>query len=183
MGRNLTKEQRRLAERKAWKLRAQCWSLARIADELEVDLGRTITPQGVYALLVRVEKRATKRMTDEVVAEKRAKLHQLDHLLHEAIDAWEKSKGPKKRAVKITKGGEVINQVTVEEREGNPAYLDRALAVIVQVRELLGLDPEEGTMSGADPSALLEDARRILNDRRERLRALPAPDGNLGGVP
>lgn len=114
----------------------------------------------------------------------------LNYLLEEALDAWEKSKAPKKSK---TAGVETFTVGTgseegstkrkavtrEEERLGDVAYMDRALRASKEIRELLGLDPPEVKRllvdEGAATTALNEDLRTLSDE--ELLRRYRATAG------
>ena len=76
----------------------------------------------------------------------------LEHLLNESLDAWERSKKPKKRASERT-GPKLVGPdgqgvgssrvVDMMERDGEPAYLDRAFQALRDLRRLWGIDAPE----------------------------------------
>lgn len=73
-------------ERRAWGLRQQGWSHARIGRELGVD-DSTVTK-----MLQRICKRALASLKDRVEEMKAEQTVQLDHIQDEAMQAWERSK-------------------------------------------------------------------------------------------
>jgi predicted transcriptional regulator len=73
-------------EADAWDLRCKGWTEQRIADKLGV------TRMAVSKILKRVSTRRYKELAAAVEEQKVVQTEQLDHILGEALDAWERSK-------------------------------------------------------------------------------------------
>lgn len=99
----------------------------------------------------------------------------LNHVLDEALDAWEKSKAKQitrtanMKKTGLQKGSDALDGVTaVEQRTGqkeveqvgDPAWLDRALKASAEIRLLLGLDAPtvKRLLLSEDPIARVNDA-------------------------
>lgn len=99
----------------------------------------------------------------------------LNHVLDEALEAWEKSKAPavtRSASREMDPEGKTTRTrvtETVEEQVGNPAYLDAAMKALKSIRELLGLDaPTVHRILHQD--ATQDEAERL---EWEELRKLP----------
>jgi hypothetical protein len=179
MALKFSKSKRLAIEAQAWELTQQGWSQVRIARSLEVDQGT------VSRALSRVCRRVSRALDETAENRVIESLLQYDHARDEAIQAWERSKKPKRKSARRTSGGASSpsasdGQTTVEliEREGEPAYLAAFLASIDRIRQLLHLDdrtrPKTSDHAGQLPTvrdvlaeALAADAAYVL--------ALPAP--------
>lgn len=119
---------------RVWDLRQQGWSHRRISETLGVER------QTVVRILDRIEKRELARLSKRVSHQKAAQTGWLESWIDEAVQAWEASKQPARR-VTVRKDGDGEATVTqVETREGDPAYLDRAIRLAGELRRLWGLD-------------------------------------------
>jgi predicted transcriptional regulator len=107
----VTSEQARHNEELAWQLRIKGWTTTRIAQELQIQ------QPAVSKILQRVEARAIKQLDAEIGGFKVRQATQLEHMLDEALQAWEKSKTAK--------------------CPGNVEYLEAALKVQADLRDLL----------------------------------------------
>jgi len=131
----------RALEEQAWDLRRKGWTIERVAQEL----GRP--RRTVASMLERVELRALARMDRGVALVKIRQTAQLEHVYEEALGAWERSKEPS-RSVSTRRNGTVGPDgqealSTVEEserRDGEPLFLDRALAALEAIRRIWGAE-------------------------------------------
>lgn len=153
-------------EARAWRMRSRGWSQLRIADELG------ITQSGVSRLLARVERRELRRLSKAVERLKVVQSAQLDHVIEESIDAWHRSKTPRKRAASKTEipggggdghggddqGGET-RTTEVVERDGEASYLYAAMTALTHQRSLWGLDVAPALQ---DPVGSIADLTRDL---------------------
>lgn len=136
-----SKEETRDQESRAWQLRCQGWTTYRIAAEIG------ITQSAVWKMLRRVEQRVLAGLKDSVVRMKATQTAQLENLLDEALQAWEKSKEPAQSVTKRTVTGQGDNP-TVEETVtqqmkgqcGNPTFLAEARDVLADLRKVWGID-------------------------------------------
>lgn len=179
-----------LREARAWDLRCRGWSQSRIARALDV------TQSGVSKMLDRIEVRELKRMSESVEREKVTQTGQLGHIIEQAMDAWHRSRKPRKRAASKTTGGgegpggDSVVSTEVIERDGDPAHLYVAMNAMDRVRSLWGLDVAPAMQ---DPAASVADLARDVFARAaayEQRLAAPAaapaePDqaGHPGGTP
>ena len=142
-----------MKSRRAWKLRGQGWSEQRIADELGVNQST------VSRWLNRLTRRALASIDDLVTRELMATLGYYDYAVDESTQSWVMSKKPA-RSVRVDKRSGIAptspidananpdatakagdkTTVNSKEREGNPAFLQLALAAIDKKRQLLALD-------------------------------------------
>lgn len=141
----IPKEVARQREDAAWELRQKGWTQQKIADELG------ITQTGVYRALRRAEARVLKRMGDRIAGIKATQHAQLEHVIMEAMSAWERSKADVK-TIKVTKdgdGGKI--EKTLRTTPGNPQFLSEARGAMADVRKLwnIGMDDEGETWKDA----------------------------------
>jgi hypothetical protein len=170
----------RQREARAWELRQQGWSLRRIAAE--IGLGHS----GVFAILRRVEKRVLAKLNADVEAEKARQFAVLDHILDEALQAWERSREPDKSitrkvgtnalgAMDPVPGEPVL--LTSRDSDGDPRYLSEARSALADLRKLWGLDaPNKHELAGKDGAPLhpIEFIEIALSEPQ------PAGDAALG---
>ena len=130
----------RARELRVMGLAAQGWSQREIA----ADVG--ISQPAVCKILHRVEARVIGELTATVERQKVRQTLRLEHLYTEAVRAWEASKGEitRRRQRKVTDGspgeGTTVVEVTVENRYGDPRFLDLGRRVLADLRALWGLD-------------------------------------------
>lgn len=142
----------RAREARAWAMRSRGWSQIRIATELGIG------QPSVSKLLGRVEARELKRMSKSVERVKVTQHSQLEHVIEEALDAWHRSKTPRKRAARKTVGGmppmphgddddpahisvpDTVETSEIIERDGDTGYLYAAMTAMGNIRSLWGLD-------------------------------------------
>lgn len=154
-------------ELRAWELRQRGYSERAIAAEMKV------SQSTVHRLLARIESRLLKRL------ERRAKCRKveidaiLDHMLSEALHAWERSKAPRQRVRKrtFTRRGKPVEITSSEweERFGDVRFLDVAMKIIIVQATLWGVYGE----SGPRP----ELASTTVSAVAKRLKALDQGDG------
>lgn len=131
---------RRAREARAWEMRSRGRSQLSIARELG------LTQSGVSRLLARVERRELRRLSAAVERLKVVQSAQLDHIIEESLEAWHRSKTPKKRAASKTAvggegdGGDEVRTTEVVERDGDTGYLYSAMQALTHQRSLWGLD-------------------------------------------
>jgi AraC-like DNA-binding protein len=135
--------------RRCWELRAQGWTLERIAREV----GLTTTTVGEH--IQRTQAEARKVFAEEIAGQQALRLAQLDSVLQEALDAWQASRSEETstvtegRVAVLPPGGEGQDPVVplpdlvvrhTRKGGGDPALLGRVLEAIEDIRQLLGLD-------------------------------------------
>ncbi len=103
-------------EDRAFKLRVKGWSQCKIAGKLGM------TQQGVSKALKRATCRYTKAFLADIRHVKNEQVAQLEHIAHEAIEAWYKSK----------------TGSTNENNHGDPRYLAEFRKAKQNIRETLG---------------------------------------------
>lgn len=128
---------------RAWNLRQQGWTQRRIAAALGVDQGT------VSRLLAKVYKRALARLDKRAAQERAVQVEQLNHIADEALQAWERSKRPKKRSSQRDGGNGRQTTLEAEDRDGDPSFLAAAMSALAQVRELLALNVTTADTSSA----------------------------------
>ena len=172
-------------EQQAWGLRCKGWNNTRIAKEIGVDHA-TVT-----SLLGKARKRAKKDISDYVVEH----LGQLDHIMEQMSNSWDKSLEPRMvvRTTTDAEGNEVTVQMA-EERNGTVGYIDRWLAALDSKAKVLGLNvadaQQEQAFTISSLSSEMKDRRKAYEARKLTQvppgdpgeRAAVAGDG-AGGVP
>lgn len=154
--RKVTNEQAREHERRAWELRTRGWSQTRIGAELSLDQST------ISKALQRVSARVLAELRPQVEAMKAEQTAQLEHLLDEAVQAWERSRRPKV----TTADGDDVKTVTLETA-GEPRFLAEARALLTSIRDLWGLDaPAKQEVTGKDGGPIEHD-----HDHRHTLDA------------
>lgn len=157
-------------EERAYKLRLQ----GRPVPEIAAEMG--VSDRQVRTYLRRTEDRMKADLLErDGEAEVLKQFAVLNHVLDEALEAWEQSKEPSvKRSVSRKRDAEGKTfetrvSKTVEEQVGNPAYLDAVLKASREMRDLLGLDPPTVRRILHQDDAI-EEAERL---EWEELRELP----------
>lgn len=191
----------RLKEDEARGREALVWDLRIRQGKTYREIGEAVgmTEAGVRLALRRIYKRQVPpEEVDAVRAEHRAKL---EHSAAEALAAWERSKGAKRRA--IVRGKDANSNPTttqiVEEQAGDPRFLSRYNEALLQIRTMLGANaptkvaptlPDgqplpQPTPKDDDPQALADRIGRLLaiSDARRTAAAgsRPAPAGEDAG--
>lgn len=175
-----------------WELRQKGWSQVRIAAHLELDQST------VSKILKRVSERALSELGDEVVNTKLTQVRVLEHIADEALQAWEASKQNNRIVTqKVVRPGEGAKgldgqppqpsptEVTqrVEDKDGDPRYLETAMKALADVRKILGADAPVGTHMdltlhrGSDVRDLTDEQLAQLATR-QALTA-PTPDHDI----
>jgi hypothetical protein len=174
----------RAREVRAWRLRSRGWTQGRIGDELGITQG------AISKLLARVEARESRRMAKRSGRVKVVQSAVLDHITEEAIDAWHRSKAPRKRAASKRSmpggdgdagdAGDEVQTTEVVERDGDTGYLYAAMTAMGHQRSLWGLDVAPALQ---DPAASVSELVRDFVGRGatyEQRRAGRAEDGKAG---
>lgn len=168
-------------ECRAWEYRCRGWGQRRIAEAIAV------SQPAVSKILRRVETRELKRLSESVERIKVIQTGELEHVIEETVDAWHRSKLPKKRAIQRTvsggghdEDGDGPNQISTQEaveRDGDPAYLYAAMNAMDRVRALWGLDVAPALQ---DPTSSVAELARDLLKRADaydqRTQTTPAVD-------
>ena len=157
-------------------LHGQFWTQSRIAAEMGIAQSTVSETISEY-----VAAAGTKEALAQAASRMQAlHIQRLEHIAYEAMDAWQRSKEPKRRLSKKTgtkktpargrKGPseEVIeeSQATQEDQIGNPAYLMAAAKALADARAIAGADAPTksiGAVFGAGPLPGASDlTRRII---------------------
>lgn len=179
----------------AWRLRQRGRTLGAIAKELAVD------ESTVSRWLADLNRAALKRLTGDVAHAKAFQDGVLGYVLEETLDAWDRSKQPRMRVREIKapdevdqrdptrtviRPGEKITEVV--QQTGDPAYIDRALAILAAQRKLWGLDVAErpndaGPDSFAERLAAIKARVARFEQQAQQSRETPpdAPKAEDGG--
>jgi hypothetical protein len=149
-------------EVKAWALRQRGWTEARIAAEIGV------SQMGVSKILARLERRAYAQLSKRIARSKARQTLQLEHLLDEAVQAWERSKQPSSTVKKTRGAGCSRTEKTIKENVGDPAFLAQARAILAQLGAIWGMEP-------ADQEVDLRAWIRDVNHDRNRTQQPGTP--------
>ncbi len=163
---------------RAWSLRQRGWSQHRIAEAIGV------SQPTVCKWLDAINARELKRLSARVEAMKVEQDEVLKHIVCEALEAWERSKQPKKRAKSQTGVGGAVTVSEATEREGEPAYLAAAFGGLDRLRALWGLNSpakrEDDQAGGFSFSAIAARLRQNAANHDAERKALPAPESKGG---
>lgn len=159
-----TKKEIWLAHKKeAWALRQRCWTQERIGEHLG------ISQAAVSKLLARACEEYQKRYTNSVDKIKSQQINQLERIADEAMQAWEKSCTDRKsQTVKkeipftqemvefankfLKKNGNTNITQYVEERCGDPRYLQVAMKAKEDIRKITGADAPTRVINEDSPN-------------------------------
>lgn len=145
MAKPLPREARVEKESQAWSLRSKGWTEARIGEALG------LSQPTVSRYLKRTSNRVLRDLDATARHELVVSIAQLNYVKDEALQAWERSKKPKKKASKRTgaksskgeggAGATDESQTTeVVERDGDVAYLATFYAAVDRLSRLLHLE-------------------------------------------
>ena len=186
MAARLSKEQSIEKRVTAWALRAKGWTELRIAAQLGVNQST------ISRWLKAIAERTLRDLDEQARTELVVMLGQLQHAADELMQAWERSKAPKKRAGKRSKPTfdvsgkpghpEEVTTSEVIERDGEAVYLLAYQSTLDRIVKLLALedrmarpDDDDRGMSLAAALALAESVNAGYTQP-----ALPAP-GDITG--
>jgi predicted transcriptional regulator len=134
-------------ERLAWALRQEGWTQDRIAVELGI--GQPAVSKALKRLSIRYHK----DMAADVARVKGEQIAQLDRVVDEAMQAWERSKQSAKSLSKITKPGsgprgqrgqQEETTLRVDDQVGDPRHLQTAMKAMEDIRKITGANaPDE----------------------------------------
>lgn len=150
----LPREISRQRESESWRLRQLGWTQAKIGQHLG------ITQAAVLKALRRAERRCLQQMSDRIEGIKATQHAQLEHILMEALLAWEKSKKVNEtlRTETDTDGAEKTIR-TVRGQTGDPRLLAEARQAMEGIRKIWGLDETRSEGADAVSVAALEQLR------------------------
>ena len=142
-------------ERRAWGLRQRGRTQEQIAAELQ------ITQQAVSKILARVSDRYLKQVEAKVGRIKAQQTAQLEQIVSESMDAWERSKKPQRTLTTVTRTGaegQTSEQTTQQavEQVGDVAYLDQARAALADLRKVWGIDAPQKVEHSGEMTQILE---------------------------
>lgn len=155
-------------ERVSWDLRQRGWTHERISVELNLERST------VSKILNRVSKRYNDHIIEAMAEERATQVARLNLIVDESMRAWERSKAAKKLARKQQTGSsgsgtgspvrssEVV-ETRLEDRDGDPRYLDTAMKAMADIRRILGLD--------APLKSLAVDLKTLTDAQLDRLAA------------
>jgi DNA-binding CsgD family transcriptional regulator len=193
-------------ERTAWKLRCQGWTLQRIADHLG------LSASGIWRALRRIEKRELRNLSEHYQGLKAQVAAQLDYIVSQCSESWDKSKEPRRRATQKASDGEEVTTSDIIEQCGDVRYLETWMKAASMKMSLFGLhvQPAENEVNftitelvadmkrreeeyesgesarkawGEQHAAEIVEARKAAKAAREGAAGLERPDGQAPGVP
>lgn len=165
-------------EAECWDLRQQGWTVRRIGNKLG------IAHTTVSRMLARVEKRVLRSLSRRVEQQKVTSTHILDHIRDESLQAWERSKRNRTRAVQKKDGHGEATITEAVTREGDPAHLDRAMAADDRIRRIWGIDAPPAKPKGDDSTGLSASAVSARLEANEaNHEATPDDEPGVGGDP
>jgi DNA-binding CsgD family transcriptional regulator len=150
-------------ELRIWKLLSEGKTPSAIAR----DVG--IARQSVHRIIRRVEARYHEQIASSVGALKARQARALEAVLDEALDAWERSKGPARRVRKETgqpsgvrsrglhavSGGRTdLTRTEVQSRVGDPRFLTEAREALADLRKLYGLNATKSEVNSPELTPL-----------------------------
>lgn len=180
MASSLLRQQQAAREERGWRLRL----LGKTEREIAETLG--MNQSGVHKLLARVERRLlddAKAMVARVKAREHARL---EFIFAEAMAGYERSQRTAERETTEARrsgegeasasAGTKIQRVK-EGRDGDPVWLNTALAAGDRIRKLWGLDApvkvqqvrEATAVEQMDSAALLAEVEREIAEERRRI--------------
>ena len=128
----------RTRDARAMELATLGWSQQRIA----ADLG--VSQAAVSKILKRVDERLLQDLRSTLERQKVRHTVRLEHLFTESIRAWDNSKADttrrRQRKTDGTGTGQTVAELVVENRHGDPRYLNEARKAMADLRKLWGLD-------------------------------------------
>lgn len=176
MATSLERQQLAAREEQAWRLRLIGKSEREIAETMG------LSQPGVHQILKRVEKRALAEAKAMVLRVKVREHARLEFIFSEAMAGYERSQRQAEREITEAKRGTDGNaagskiQRMREGRDGDPVWLNTALAAGDRIRKLWGLDAPVKIQNVREPDAVeqmnnaqLLDAlaREIAEERRK----------------
>lgn len=161
----INRELAREREDRAWEMRQRGWTQAAIGKELG------ISQVGAGKALRRAEARVLKRMSDRIEGIKATQHAQLEHIVMESLQAWERSKSDVK-TTKVTKDGDGGKaERTTKTTPGTPSFLAEARQALADIRRLWGV----GT--GDDEELSAEERYNVWADKRREDAKQKQDDG------
>lgn len=172
---------------RAWLLKGQGRSQAAIARELSgIYPGVRVGQSSVSRWITKQTRRTLARIDDEAAYQLAHTIEQLRNIDGEAAAAWERSKTSRKEAIKTTVGEKSTTVAKIIDREGNPAWLDRRMAALDKLCQILRVDarfaPAPPAADQTDEAATIADALREAEaDDQAYLEANPPAEPNPAG--
>ena len=181
---NVKPEITRQREVDMWKLRQLGWTQQRIADKLEIDQST------VSVALARISKRVLADLGDAVQAVKAEQAGQLDHIIDESLQAWDRSKeatrNVRRRQVQpaMAQGDGTAPQASqatpsevtqeVKDQDGSVTYLETAMKAMADKRKIFGAD---APLKIAETDLTGQNAPRSTDDIAREIARILASNG------
>lgn len=161
-------EEARQHEARAWELRMIGYTHDRIAEELNMKRS------SVTKILARVRKRVQSKLDSDVEQHHSEQIARLNRIYYEAMHAWENSKQTSKTVSKRRTGAGTVpvegeigvgqEEVTIklQDEDGDPRYLNAAMAALSDLRKIQGLDMPikvSQVIDTKDANAMSQDER------------------------
>jgi hypothetical protein len=161
MAKNRSKIQRELDRAAVAELMLKGWSQLQIAQHLEVD------PSTVCRDVAAIQAQWKQQALRDFDADKSAELENLKQLKREYWAGWERSQKAKETSLSeelsAVSGGRQKVATRVEQRNGDPAFLNGLVKIVELEAKLLGLFPTEKT-AGNSAIALTDTQLDTLAD-------------------
>ena len=161
-------------ELRAMELSVQGWSQRRMAAELG------ISQPAVSKMLRRLEERVLRELAEDGDRQKARQTNRLEHLYTEALGGWEHSKADatrrrqRKTEVGTNGGGATIAELVVENRHGDPRFLDLGRKILADLRTLWGLDAPQKVDLRASHTPFADLSDEALEEQLDEQRRLLA---------
>ncbi len=164
-------------------------SESQIAEELaKMGLGE-VTQQAISKMLIRVEQRTLKEMSERGKGMKIQQTAALRKIYHDAMAAWEESKKPQKSlTTKHGPSGEngqpgkvLESHSSLRDQDGDPRYLDQARQALADIRKIWGVDEPAHTKNDITGRLAMEIVEEIID--ADYPSDVPAPPGAAGVPP
>jgi hypothetical protein len=156
-------------EERIWKRRCQFWAVNRIAAE------ENLSSSVVTKILYKIFMERHRRLQDDVERVRLEKIHQLEYIADEAMQAWERSKTQfiREKEVESSDGlGRPSSQTTKEIHQliGDPRYLLTAIKAQEGIRKILGIEAPQVIKHSNDNKAPLTMITNVTTDAIEASR-------------
>jgi hypothetical protein len=172
-----SRDQFRMHDRhiRAWQMRAEGRSYAEIGAALARPGQKPLSTSRVSQILLEAEQRFDRNvLIPDIQSVKARQIAQLEYIITEGLAAWRKSKLPGQSvtqhvASRVIPGQEIGAPVKgklavaentsthASEREGNPKYLEAAMAAMDRIRKITGADAPQDVRFGMAMNGMQSD--------------------------
>jgi hypothetical protein len=187
-GGRVSVELSRKREQVAFDLAVKGLTETEIAEELDKQGLGKVTQQAVSKMLIRVENRMLREMSERVKAMKVRQTASLQKIHREAMAAWEQSKKPQKSlTTKLGPPGENgepgkvrESHSTLRDQDGDPRYLDQAMQALADIRKIWGVDAPAQSKTDISGRFAMEIVEEIIDADAHDPPDDPTPPGAAG---